>query len=387
MKNIIRLLKTKVDLSRRIGSCFTDIRHKPQIPLTHIITSIFLMPIVGLRSFLALDNKSRQSPFKKLLGSKRKMVCSDSTIERVLRWIKNSESQKWALGFPDLFEGHDALKIKLTQKGKSRRFGIIDGSFMGGHWVSVLSLAGKINFPILIKSYPKIGKELDASHKILDQIPQTLQKSSPELFLMDSLYFNQGIFDKIVNGLGAHFIVKSRDADFREVLKDAELVLEHYSDESLESKGFDESRMCSYRIYSDEGEYKGFPLKIIRVDEHYNKRAKGKRDVSFYAVCSDLDMEADEIREAAHWRWQIENNVFKRLNEHCGSKLVRTSNLKSFINWLQIICMGLSLFDFLMRIIEGSKEQWKKFCDGSKATWKNLQSIFWEKVLTHMVLI
>ena len=129
---------------------------------------------------------------------------------------------------------------------------------------------------------------------------------------MDSLYFNQGIFDKIVNGLGAHFIVKSRDADFREVLKDAELVLEHYSDESLESKGFDESRMCSYRIYSDEGEYKGFSLKIIRVDEHYNKRAKGKRDVSFYAVCSDLDMEADEIREAAHWRWQIENNVFKR---------------------------------------------------------------------------
>ena len=98
MKNIIRLLKTKVDLSRRIGSCFTDIRHKPQIPLTHIITSIFLMPIVGLRSFLALDNKSRQSPFKKLLGSKRKMVCSDSTIERVLRWIKNSKESKVGVG-------------------------------------------------------------------------------------------------------------------------------------------------------------------------------------------------------------------------------------------------------------------------------------------------
>ena len=29
MKNIIRLLKTKVDLPERIGSCFTDIRHKP----------------------------------------------------------------------------------------------------------------------------------------------------------------------------------------------------------------------------------------------------------------------------------------------------------------------------------------------------------------------
>ena len=257
----------------------------------------------------------------------------------------------------------------------------------GGHWVSVLSLASKINLPILIEPYLKRSKELAASHKILDQIPQTLQKSSPELFLMDSLYFNQGIFEKIVKGLGAHFIVKSRDAGFREVLRDAELVLEYYSDESLESRGFDASRMCSYWIYSEKGEYRGFPLKIIRVDEHYSKRAEGRRDESFFAVCSDLDMEADEIREAAHWRWQIENNVFKRLNEHCGSKHVRTSDLKSFINWLQIIGMGLSLFDFLMLIIEGSREQWKKFCDGSKATWKNLQSIFWEKVLKPTVLI
>ena len=69
------------------------------------------------------------------------------------------------------------MKIKLTQKGKSRRFGIIDGSFMGGHWVSVLSLAGKINFPILIESYPKISKELDASHKILNP-PNPTEKLS-----------------------------------------------------------------------------------------------------------------------------------------------------------------------------------------------------------------
>ena len=86
---------------------------------------------------------------------------------------------------------------------------------------------------------------------------------------MDSLYFNQGIFEKIVNGLGTHVIIKNRDAGFRKVL------------------------------------------------EHYSKRAEGRRDESFFAVCSELDMEVDEIREAAHWRW-------------------------------------------------------KKFCDGSKATWKSL---------------
>ena len=100
-----------------------------------------------------------------------------------------------------------------------------------------LSLADKINLTILIELYLRRGKELAVSHKILDQIPQTLHTSSPELFLMDSLYFNQGIFEKIVNGLRTHFIVKSRDAGFREILED-------YADESLESKGFDVSRIC-----------------------------------------------------------------------------------------------------------------------------------------------
>lgn len=98
---------------------------------------------------------------------------------------------------------------------------------------------------------------------------------------MNSLYFNQGIFEKIVKGLEAHVIIKSRDADFKKVLEEPKLFFDHYSDESLESKGFNASRMCSYRIYSEEGEHKGFPLKIIRVDEHYSKRAEGKRDESF----------------------------------------------------------------------------------------------------------
>ena len=74
--------------------------------------------------------------------------------------------------------------------------------------------------------------------------------------------------------------------------------------------------MCSYRIYSDEGEYKGFPLKIIRVDEHYNKRAKGKRDVSFYAF-------------AVIWIWKPMRSEKRpigdgRLRTMCSSGLMNT---------------------------------------------------------------
>ena len=52
--------------------------------------------------------------------------------------------------------------------------------------------------------------------------------------------------------------------------------------------------------------------------------------------------------------------------------------MKSFINWLQNIGMGLSLFDFLMRIIKGSKEQ-------SLCFWKKKMHLCWSKGMSEVV--
>ena len=47
---------------------------------------------------------------------------------------------------------------------------------MGGHWVSVLTLSGMLNLPILIESYAKRGKELCATEQLLSKIPPVLGK-------------------------------------------------------------------------------------------------------------------------------------------------------------------------------------------------------------------
>ncbi len=78
---------------------------------------------------------------------------------------------------------------------------------MGGHWVSVLTLSGMLNLPILIESYAKRGKELCAIEQLPSKIPLSLGNSAPTLYLLDSLYFATKIFKKIVNQLNAHLVI------------------------------------------------------------------------------------------------------------------------------------------------------------------------------------
>ena len=84
MRKILRLLRGDFNLPKQAILCFTDIRKKPQIPLRHIIRQILLIPCIGIRSFLSLDTESRLKYYKKIFNTKRKMVSSDSTMQRIL---------------------------------------------------------------------------------------------------------------------------------------------------------------------------------------------------------------------------------------------------------------------------------------------------------------
>ena len=53
--------------------------------------------------------------------------------------------------------------------------------------------------------------------------------------------------------------------------------------------------------------------------EYYPKRRR-RRNTSCWIVTTDLELALEEIREAAHQRWQIENNVFKRISRLSGTK-------------------------------------------------------------------
>ena len=121
------LLKDKAKIIEKINQ-FTDKGENPEIKLKDIITSIVLMPFYGVTSLLGFDRLSRKEQFKKLFGSKRKMVASDSTIRRALMWLKEEEAETFQSSFLKLFEEENLSSVQLTEKGKYMRIGILDGS-------------------------------------------------------------------------------------------------------------------------------------------------------------------------------------------------------------------------------------------------------------------
>lgn len=385
MKKILGILRRDFNLFKVVGLCFTDTRKRPQIPLIHIVIQCVLMPIFGFRNFLALDTASRLKSFKKLFKSERRMVSSDTTVMKILKNIFHKETERFLLKFLPVFEQKKVLEVRLTKGGRSHRIGIIDGSYMGGHWISCLTLAGKINHPVLFEPYSKRGKELPATHTLLKRIPQVLGASQPKLYLMDSLYFNEKIFKCIAHELNAYLIIKSRNPEFRDVLKEANLLMGITPD--IFKEGYDGNRMCRYRIWETELEFASCPIQIIKVQEYYPKKMKEEANTEFFAVCTDMTMTAEEIRLAAHLRWEIENNVFKRLNEHCGTKNVRTSSAYVFMNWIRLTCFGLALFQLIEYMLKEDAEAFKKFLEGRKATWKNIRSVLYETLFNYLVFI
>jgi len=57
----------------------------------------------------------------------------------------------------------------------------------------------------------------------------------------------------------------------------------------------------------------GYPLQVSHLLADYLKRKKNQR-LECCIVRTDLSLLAEEIREAAHLRWHIEKNSFKRLS-------------------------------------------------------------------------
>ena len=149
-KRIARLARESF-LNEPLFEGFTDIRKRPRIRLQTILASLFTMPFFGIRSLLSNDRQARTARYKKLFGSRRKMVASDSTFARVLRWLRLSETQEFLLQFLAGFERRDLLRKRLSSEGRPRRVGILDGTYMGGHWLVTLCLAGRINYPVMVR--------------------------------------------------------------------------------------------------------------------------------------------------------------------------------------------------------------------------------------------
>ena len=376
-KRIARIAKEKF-LNKPLFKEFTDIRKNPSIKLQTILISVFLMPFFALTSLLSLDRVARTQAFKGLFDCKRKMVVSDSTLARVLGWLSLEQLRVFLLSFLIEFESQDLLRKQLSPKGPLRRLSIIDGSYMGGHWQVTLCLAGKINYPAVIRRCRNRGEELNIARRIIKSAPQLLGLHRPELWLTDGLYFEKNTF-KLVRSQNAHLLIKVKEADYREVTKDAQNLFDHFGGD-IERKGFDKERLCSWHISQTTDTFAAYPVQVIRLTEFYPKR-KTNQLVRCWIVTTNLSLSLAEIREAAHQRWQIENNTFKRISHLSGTKRFYFKDHRPFCNLMHIFFAAMAVLHTIIHILSRNQRVFKVLRAGIKPTWRNLFSQIREVLL------
>jgi hypothetical protein len=264
---------------------------------------VFLMTFYSIKNLLGLDRISRKLNIKTLFDCERKMVASDSTIIRALNWLDSEEVSDYLFSYTGIFIKENYSRIQLTDGGNYRRLGIIDGSCIGHFYLSVFDLCGKVDYPFMVEDCGGRGKEIPVAVDMLKKGKVILKDAFPELLLFDALYFNKTIF-KTARELGSHLLIKCKDAEFRDVLKDAKCYFEA-NNNSVEKpvvvSGFDSERFCYWTIKVTSEEFAGYPVQIAHLVEDYPKR---KRDnhVESWVVTTDLTLLPEEIRQAAHLR-------------------------------------------------------------------------------------
>lgn len=350
---------------------FTDIRKRPQIRLQAILMSLFAMPLFGIRSLLSNDREARSERYRALFGCRRAMVASDSTFARVLKWLDPQEGERFLGSFLCAFERRDLLRKRLSSTGRARRLGILDGSYMGGHWLVTLCLAGKINYPVMVQRCQSQGEELVVARRMMGDAVRELGPQRPELWLLDALYFNMNTI-KIAREQKAHVLFKFKQADFRSVTADAQNLFQHFGGDE-EATGWDEQRGCRWRMRKTLDDFGGYPVQVAELTEHYPKRTRDTT-VTCWIVSTELDLSLEELREAAHQRWQIENGIFKRISHLAGTKRFYFKDPRQFFNLLRLFYAAMAVLDSIM---VGLREHPRLFAAlklGMKATWRNVLS-------------
>jgi hypothetical protein len=362
----------------QIIESFSDIRTHPRIRLRDILLCVFLMPVWGMTALLHLDYHLRTPKLLRLFRCPegKKVVVSDTTIARVLRWIDPQQSCEALLAPCPVLNAKGLLQRRLMPKGPSRRLAVFDGSQMGDHYLVAALLCGKINYPVLVQPCKGRGHELKSTQQWLPLLHQRLAPAAPQLWLFDALYFNRSTFTT-VRDLDAHLLIThSPDDDeaegklFRDVLEDAKALFAVDSpalDPVQKSSGFDSARWCSWSMKKTSAEFAGFPVNIFFLVEDYPKR-KRNAHVETWIVTTDLTLDFLEGREAAHLRWHIENHQFKRLSHLAGTKTHYFKDPRAFFVLLRLFCLAVTVFDAFFHIVQQGPEAIKSLMQGCKFT-------------------
>ena len=108
------------------------------------------MVSLGIKNLLELDQLGRLPQMRNYIGSKRRMVASDSTHDRVLRLMPAGTIPKAMRKIYQQLQLQNLDKIKL-ESGRQHRISGCDASGFGKHLSSAVSIFGKARETFSIK--------------------------------------------------------------------------------------------------------------------------------------------------------------------------------------------------------------------------------------------
>jgi len=321
-----------------------------------------MMSVLGRKSFLSMDQVGRLDKWKRVFRQKEygderlnHCVVSDSCLQERLKDMDIEQLRN--INYEILHEG--------LRTGYILPVGMVDGTRISEQWSSCLSFKTKTggSFLVDMEMYDSLGKELEASEKLIKRMHTYTNEGSIDLLLLDMLYFNERITElyesKIVKDILIKYTPdknnKNEPKVYRLILKEVEKILHVYKKQRKSKherlmiqhkkieyiEGFDKERMASYKIYTVECLSYDNRFKVARVEEYYPKK---KQHTIFYVITTKKELRANQMREYGHDRWIIENNGFKMLSAQVESKH-QWSNDKSTIERLLLI--WFAAFDML----------------------------------------
>lgn len=322
---------------------------RPEIPASTLFKSIREMPVLGQTSLLSVDQYARRSEALRWHKSQRRMVTSDTTLERRLRGVERESVMVIGYSVVKKLDEEGAWDWKLST-GRKIRIGIVDGSNFGGFEASVLAVAGTSDGVLDLEPSPGRGHELAVSRRVLRRSKQALGKGFFDVVTGDGLYPTQKDFRLHRRELGCDLVVKTEEETLS-VIQDARGLFFPRNGKPPEGvheqEGLDPERQVRYRVIWAPGfEWSGleYPVTVAYVREEFLKPAKGRPEVvTFWVLTTATGLTGEEMREVAHRRWHIENGVFKRLNALVRSKRYACHHPKVQEMLLRIWMIGLTL--------------------------------------------
>jgi len=217
------------------------------------------------------------------------------------------------------------LGVGRCDVGEGRwRIGGIDGSTLGRVMASCFAEIGAVALRGGLEQIPKRGKELPASERLLRKLLARLGPRWVDLLLLDGLYGAQGFLRICLEECHIDFLIKTQEVGLN-ILRDAMGLFRNYRTYAQDIEyveGTDAERRVSYQAYALEGfflEGGDAPIKVASVQEEDLRTGEHRE---FWVLSSLEALTAEEMRELAHWRWDIENKGVKSLNS-----LVHTKHL------------------------------------------------------------